>query len=451
MAARIMLAEDDDALRMLLQTVLEDNGFEVYAVPNGSALVQAAHQVLPDLLLVDVMMPVMSGLEAIRQLRHDTRTAHLPMLLLTALDGSRDAVAGFEHGADDYITKPFDNDVLIARIKANLLRTARASVNSPLTGLAGNMLIGAEVNHRLGLNEPFALLYIDLNNFKAFNDAYGFARGDRVIRLLADLLRELKERSTGEGAFIGHIGGDDFVALVHPHDAVRWAQRLITQFDQRIPHLYDAQDSARGYLVGVDRFGTPHRFPLTSISLGVVNTTNRNFTGYTEVAAVAAEAKGRAKKQVGSHYVFDERQPVADGAPPIVERRGQPPLIIVISDDDDLQQQWTAWATEHGYRSTTLVATPSFEQLAALTPTLVLLDLRCPNCWNWLTNTRVAYPALPIVALAETSDEQPRAIQTGATVCFVLPAVSELVTQTVTDLLRLPLPPPMPMTSTTHT
>jgi PleD family two-component response regulator len=215
MADRILVADDDPVLRMLLATVLERHGFEVITVPSGDALVRTARDIMPDLLLVDVMMPVMDGLEAIRQLRQDTRTSHLPMLLITAQSTSQQAVQGFESGADDYITKPFNNDLLVARVKANLRRAARMPVNNPLTGMPGNLLIAEEVNYRLRNKRPFALLWIDLDNFKSFNDAYGFGRGDRVLRLVGDLITQLKNERANDEDFIGHIGGDDFVMVTN--------------------------------------------------------------------------------------------------------------------------------------------------------------------------------------------------------------------------------------------
>lgn len=131
MAERILIADDDAGLRELLQAILEEHGFDVIAVPSGEALVRAAVSQQPDLLLIDVNMPIMDGLEAVRQLRNDTRTSHLPMLLLTARTQTNEVVIGFESGADDYIPKPFDADQLVARIKANLRRQARVPLLNP--------------------------------------------------------------------------------------------------------------------------------------------------------------------------------------------------------------------------------------------------------------------------------------------------------------------------------
>lgn len=437
MPERIMVADDDPVLRAMLQAVLEDQGFEVHTVPDGDALVRAAHESVPDLLLIDVMMPGMDGLEAIRQLRHDTRTAHLPMLLLTALDHAQQEVAGFDTGADDYISKPFVNDVLIARIKANLRRRSRTSVNHPLTGLPGNLLIAAEVNHRLEHADPFTLLYIDLDNFKSFNDAYGFARGDQIILLLADLLRAAQADEAGEHDFVGHIGGDDFIALVDAVRAETWANTLIRAFDAEVPKLYDETDRERGFLVGLDRFGAPHRFPLVSVSIGGVDTSRRLFHSYNEVAAVAAEVKGYAKKLPGSQYVLDERQQPYPGEGTLQERRGQPPLIALAVPTSTLQAQWLAWCAANSCRSMIFQALPTMDQLSAMAPNLVLLDLTMPDAWAWLNHTRNVYPALPIIALADQATEQSRALEAGTTACFIMPAAPELVATALIHLLRL--------------
>ncbi len=437
MAERIMVAEDDPTLRLLLEMILEEHGYEVQTVPDGEALVHATYDWLPDLLLIDIMMPIMDGLEAVRQLRHDTRTAHLPMLLITALDNPQHAVVGFDSGADDYITKPFNNDVLIARIKANLRRAARPAVNNPLTGLPGNQLIQAEVNHRLQQQIAFALLYIDMNNFKAFNDAYGFARGDRVIRLLAEVIARLKTQDAHEDDFSGHIGGDDFVLIVPPERAASWAQRLIATFDREVVALYDAADRSRGYLVGTDRFGTPRRFPLVGIAIGIVDTNRRPFTSYSEIASVAAEVKSFAKKTHKSQYAFDERHGPPVPLPAAIERRGIAPLVAIAASTPELQAEWIAWCGENGCRCLVFPALPTTEQLVADSPDVVLLDIRLPGAMRWLTAIQADHVATPVVVLAADVTEQPRVLAMGAANCFTLTATPDVVRGTLNHLLKL--------------
>lgn len=302
----ILIADDDANIRTLLSILLRAEGYEVIAVDNGFDLVQQAQALMPDLLLIDLMMPQLDGYEAIRQLRSDTRTAHLPMIVLTARAATDDVVSGFESGADDYVAKPYNAVELLARIRRQLHRAAQRPVRSPLTGLAGNVLITEEIRYRLQGERHFALLHIDLNNFKAFNDTYGFARGDRVIRLLAEILLECAVPDPPERDFVGHIGGDDFALVTLPERIELVCTRTIGSFDSRIGELYDPDDRLRGYLEGTDRYGTARRFPITSIAIGGVTSRVRRFISPDEMGQAATAMKEQAKNGGGStHLIAD--------------------------------------------------------------------------------------------------------------------------------------------------
>src|SRR5262245_57798108 len=307
MTTRILIADDEQAVRQLLEVVLTSQGYEVLSAHNGDQVVRMAQERVPDLVLVDLMMPHLDGYEAIRQLRNDTRTAHLPMIILTTKSAPDDVVTGFETGADDYITKPFNIPELLARIKGHLRRAAQQPVRNPLTGLAGNVLLAEELKYQLSRPDPFAYLYVDLDNFKAFNDTYGPARGDRVIKLLAEVLLEsAASHGTGDD-FVGHIGGDDFAIITSPDVLDTLCAHIISTFDQQVRLLYDPEDLARGYLQGIDRQGVPRRFPLISLSIGVATNRNRTFADYEELSRVAAEMKQFSKQDPGSSYAIDVR------------------------------------------------------------------------------------------------------------------------------------------------
>jgi diguanylate cyclase (GGDEF)-like protein len=245
-------------------------------------------------------MPVMNGDEAVRQLRRDPRTAHIPMLLLTAQANTRDVVGGFASGADDYITKPFDSSALLARIRSHMRRAEQAPVYNPLTGLSGNTLLLEEIRYRLKRHVPLALLYVDLDNFKVFNDCYGFARGDEALLLVAHLIQQVVESHGDADTFIGHIGGDDYAILARPEQADGLCRNLVLAFDRAIEQLYQPADRERGYLSGVDRHGMLRRFALMSLSIGVATTQHRTFASVGELTRVAAELKQYAKTQPGS-------------------------------------------------------------------------------------------------------------------------------------------------------
>lgn len=435
MAPRILVADDDPNLRLLLETILRDNGFDVTVVPSGEALVRAAIGNPPDLLLVDVMMPLMDGLEAVRQLRNDTRTGHVPMLLLTAQSTPRDVILGFESGADDYVSKPFDPEALIARIRANLRRQTRMPSLNPLTRLPGNTAIAAEVMRRLGGGQPFALLYVDFNNFKAVNDAYGFARGDQVIVLLADVLRELQAGPFAT-AFAGHLGGDDFVALTEPDAFEAFCLALIERFDRRVRALYDQVDIERGYLRGVDRFGVPRRFPIVSLSIGVINTATRSYGSYDEVSTVAAEMKGYAKKRSGSSFAVDGRsrdEPIAADA----ERRGRPLCVVGVSPRPSFRKALAVLERDGRCRTSLFSAAPTAGEIVSEGPDVVVLDLSDNKCWQLSAALREQQPALPLLLSSHAAGDETRAFAVGAYSFVAEPYPPDYLRACVAQLLRL--------------
>jgi diguanylate cyclase (GGDEF)-like protein len=236
--------------------------------------------------------------------------------MLTAKALSADKVLGLSSGADDYIIKPFDPVELLARVKGTLRRAREMRALSPLTGLPGNIRIQEEIRRLVSEDQPFALLYADLDHFKAYNDHYGFVRGDRAIQVVARLSVEVANELVGPGAFIGHVGGDDFILITGPEVAEAVAKKLCERFDQEVPELYDKIDSERGAIEIEDRQGNLRRFPLLTISVGVASTERRRFAHFGEAVAVATELKQFAKREPRSSYALDRRAKEADGEIP---------------------------------------------------------------------------------------------------------------------------------------
>jgi diguanylate cyclase (GGDEF)-like protein len=365
--ARIIVADDDENLCIILRETLRDAGYEVLVAHDGDHLVRMAQEHAPDLLLVDLMMPTMDGFEAIRQLRNDTRTGHLPMLILTARSASAEVVTGFDTGADDYIVKPYDIDVLLARIRGHLRRAAQLPPRNPLTGLPGNMLLQAELDRLIGSSQPFSLLYIDIDNFKAFNDVYGFARGDRAIHLVANVIAQ----ESPPDDFIGHIGGDDFAIIHFGEEVEQFCQKVIAAFDQQVRTLYDDADLARGFLQAYDRHGVLRRFGLLSLSIAAVNTRTRNFASVDEMSKVAAELKQVAKQTSGSSYQIDRRQ---SKRLPLYERRGRKgPSALLIHHDKELRSSIATTLQLQGYRPLIAGDVLAAQPLLARTPAVSLV------------------------------------------------------------------------------
>jgi DNA-binding response OmpR family regulator len=411
---RILIADDEQAVRQLLELVLSGQGYDVLSAQNGDQLVRMAQEHVPDLILVDLMMPGMDGYEAIRQLRNDTRTAHVPMLILTARATPGDVVIGFETGADDYITKPFNIPELLARIKGHLRRAAQRPVRSPLTDLPGNILLTEELKYRLKRPEPFTYLYVDLDNFKAFNDTYGPARGDRVIRLLAEVIVDSVRQHGAAADFIGHIGGDDFAVITSPDVFEPICKQIVESFDQRVRSLYDPTDLARGYLSGVDRQGAPRRFPIIAISIGVVDNRTRTFVDYDEVSRVAAEMKKFAKQQPGSSYAQDVRgskRPVAE------ERRGRKqPAVLIISEDATLLELLATAQRENGYRTLEAPGIPEAHALLAQEFDLALVSADASigePLWELADALQEDMPNVALVVLSARPEDEEIAFAHG--------------------------------------
>lgn len=310
MASRILIADDDEDIRAFLEVELTLEGYSTVEAADGLQALERARRDGPDLIVLDVNMPQLDGLAVLRRLREDARTAHLPVILLTARGQASDTVEGLDAGADSYLTKPFLAEVLLAHVRAALRRADQQAARSPLTGLPGNERILSELTERLERGEPVALLYVDLDQFKPFNDHYGFLRGDQAIQATATLLQRVASDAGDERTFVGHVGGDDFVVITGPELAEPLARRITDRFDQLAPSLYDPADRDAGSIEVPDRRGTPQRFPLLSLSIGVASTASRDLQHPGELVEVATEMKRFAKRreQPSSAYELDRRR-----------------------------------------------------------------------------------------------------------------------------------------------
>ena len=305
---RILVVDDDRNLRKIIQTNLELAGYDVSTAANGEDALRVLATMQPDLVVLDVMMPLMDGYEVARRIRRHPANTHVPIIMLTAKSEVEDKLAGFEAGADDYITKPFGPQELLARVRAKLRRVEVDSSLSPLTKLPGNLAIEAELRRRIDEREPFAVLYLDLDNFKAFNDVYGFTHGDEAIQLVASTSVDVVRRRGTTLDFVGHIGGDDFIIVTLPDRAEEIAREIIDTFDRDIRKLYNAQDLRQGYIETRDRRGTLNRYPVMSLAIAIISNDKRPLENYAQIGEAAAELKRYAKSIGGSVYVKDKRR-----------------------------------------------------------------------------------------------------------------------------------------------
>jgi diguanylate cyclase (GGDEF)-like protein len=308
MPESILVVDDDPDIARFVEVNLRSAGYDVSVAGDGEEALERATEIRPDLVLLDVMMPRLDGFEVAQRLRKNPQTANTSIIMLTAKALSSDKVTGLQSGADDYIIKPFDPIELLARVKGTLRRAKEMRNLSPLTGLPGNIRIQEEIERQVREHRPFAVLYVDLDNFKTYNDKYGFVRGDRLIQGTARMIQDAVMASDADG-FIGHVGGDDFVAVVEPEVAEDVAKAVCDRFDTDRSLYYEDEELERGFVRMEDRKGVEQDIPLVSVSVGIATTSKRAFAHYGEAVAVATEMKQFAKRDGGSSYAVDRRAP----------------------------------------------------------------------------------------------------------------------------------------------
>ena len=306
MSKRVLVADDDDATRRLITEAVTDAGYECVPARDGVEALRLARASPPDAIVLDAVMPYASGDEVYHALRRELATRYVPVIFVSGQRTTEQKALQILEGADDYLSKPFDTDELVARITNAVRRSAELRALNPLSGLPGNLAISTALVGALAKGGA-ACLYCDLDRFKDFNDHYGFTRGDELIVLLARLLISVAER-LGPDTFLGHVGGDDFVLLVREELAEETARTVVREFDALAPTVYDRQDRDRRYIVSADRKGIDHQLPLVSVSLGIVPVTSERFADAIAVSRAATEVKEIAKRRPGSSWAIDRRR-----------------------------------------------------------------------------------------------------------------------------------------------
>lgn len=433
----ILIADDELHTRCLLELILHKTGFKVSCALNSHDLVEMAQSQMPDLIIIGLTMPQAVGCKAIRQIRNDARTAHIPIIVLTARTHYRDIIVGLESGADDFISKPFVIDELIARVRSHLRRSVRKVTVNPLSGLLGGANLISELQHRLGDQYTLALLHIDIDNFKVFNDVYGFSRGDRAIFALAKIIQQTVQEYGQEDDFIAHIGGDDFALLTRPNCVDTICSTIISRFDQVAPTLYDNEDWQRGYLTGIDRFSVVRRFNLLSVSIGVSTTKHRSFECNEDMTRVAAEMKLFAKSQGGRQYAIDQRTASIPYEPD--RRRGGPNKVLLASADVTFHAALQPLLHNDLY---TLFEAHSVEALfehlqSADKPDILLLDYQLsPLLWDLSSYNTDILLTVPTIVCVHDDDEIVKVQATGLTTYLQQPFPLSAITTYMEHLLQ---------------
>ncbi len=303
-APRVLVVDDDPSIRQICREVLQLGGYQVRDAGSATAALGEARRFRPDMILLDVLMPGIDGYRTAEMIRADPAIGMAPIMFLSARSDTADKVRAFRSGAEDYMVKPFDAAELLARVGKALDRQARELGASPTTQLPGADAIQSEVERRLELGGGGTVAcYLDLDNLKAFNDYYGYAKANAVIRQTGDVIRRVIQSQGAAGDFIGHIAGDDFVFVTTAEKVDQVCHGICDRFDHLIRLYYAPGDRERGYIETNDRFGVQRKFPIMTVSIAAITLTRaKTYAGLAELAALG---KGTAKAIPGSSYVRD--------------------------------------------------------------------------------------------------------------------------------------------------
>jgi PleD family two-component response regulator len=288
--ARLLVVEDDIDIGNMLKIYFSGMDFDVDVSVRGKDALDKTRQVLPHLIVLDIMLPDIDGYEVCRNLRTNMRTSHIPVIFLTQKDERSDKLQGLELGADDYITKPFDIEELKLRVQGAIRRSERESLTDPRSGLPAGRLIEDQLR-RIIRQQGWALLDARVNNFEPFKDVYGFVAGDDVLRFTSMLIGEVVDELGTTSDFIGHAGGDNFIVITTEEKADAIKNRLKERFDNEVQTHYNFMDRQQGFVQAPASGGTTVKVPFMTMSVGVVSPSAHSFADIREITELAAEAR----------------------------------------------------------------------------------------------------------------------------------------------------------------
>lgn len=305
--SKILLVDDDVDLAELLKTKLTSEGHDVVTTNTGEGAFELAKKMKPDIALLDIMLPGVTGYQICRRIRKDPELYSMGVLMLTALGEEPEVVHGLEQGADDYIIKPFKLDKLVQKLGFLDGLLAAVEGKNSVTGLPGTDAIKREVNHRLARDIPIAVCYMDVANFKAYSAAKGREGQKKALAFVAKLLKGLPRDLSIYESFTSHMGGEHFVVLLNLEDYKKFCRSLVERFDKGVKELYSEAEVSQGYLTARDKKGREGKYPLMALSVGVAHNQNREYKSAKKVFEVLAQLRQMANPDGKSLYFVDRR------------------------------------------------------------------------------------------------------------------------------------------------
>ena len=306
--SRIFLVDDDVDLAELVRTKLASDGHDVHCIHTGEGAFEFAKKVKPDLAIVDIMLPGVTGYEICRRFRKDPELYRIGVLILTALGEEPEILHGIEQGADDYLAKPFKLDKLTEKLASMDALSQAIRRRNTLTNLPGTDAIKREINHKLARNTAIATCYIDIVGFKAYCASYGRDGQQAVLKHVAKLLTNVTRNVGIYECFISHLGGEHFAVLLNLDDYSRFCSNFVQSFERILPQLYSNQEISQGYLVTRDKNGREAHCPLMALSIGVAHTEFKQYKSAKKMFEVLAQVRQKSQPSSGKSIIFIDRR-----------------------------------------------------------------------------------------------------------------------------------------------
>ena len=299
-------SSDKDGLKKILDQSEDD--FVIYSAESSLQALDIIYSDPPDLIVVDELLHEEGWKKLCYRIKGDTVFGHLPIVLALQPQGP-DIEIDWDHiPVDDYLQKPLIAGEVLSRISLIFVRATRVRDANPLTQLPGNFSIMKRIQGCIDGGARFTVAYADLDNFKSYNDKYGFMRGDDILKITARILTNSVRKLCLSECFVGHVGGDDYVFIVPSEKMDGVCAGIIANFDLIVGDFYDESDRAQGCIYSTNRKGERECFPFVSLSIAIVTNEYRPINHIGQVSAIAAEVKKRVKCMSGSNYYKDMRR-----------------------------------------------------------------------------------------------------------------------------------------------
>lgn len=308
MIHEIFIIEDEEDLTLMLKEIFEHSKDVIIKAFSADTIAEHLLDVPALIIINEDKLKSKTLLDVCKIIRSSEDNSITPIMVVTSNDAVEHKREILREEVDFFVKSPIDSECMHYTVRNIIKLLYRNRGISPLTKLPGNLPIQSELKKRLLKKQEFAVLYFDLDNFKAYNDTYGFLEGDEIIKQTARIILKNVNADENIHNFVGHIGGDDFVALVTNKNYEEICQNIILEFDRKILDYFSEEDKEKGYLEVPNRKGIIEEFPLVSLSIGVVEVSRGRFHNVLEIGEIGAQVKHLAKVTPGSAYAINRRQ-----------------------------------------------------------------------------------------------------------------------------------------------